>query len=284
MADVANAQQRSVGLRAHHDILELAGIGEAARRGHRILEIGAARRQAPGRSRPPDSAGSAPGSALLTSVAVTPSFGHLVGVQPHAHRVDLLRAQARFADARQAADLVHQVDLRVVGQEQRIVAVVAGHQADRHQERGGDFLHRHALPLHFGWQPRQRDVHAVLRLDRRDIGIGAELEGDVDGELAVVGAGGLVVQHAVQPDQLLFDRLRDGLFQILRVAAEIVRGDLHLTAAPPAGRPRSAGSGIATAPRMTITMAITIANTGRSMKNRAMRYSAFACAGGGGFS
>ena len=126
--------------------------------------------------------------ALLTSVAVTPSLVILSGIQPDAHRVDLLRAQSRFADARQAADLVHQVDLRVVGQEQRVVAIVAGHQADGHQERGRDLLHGDALPLHFGWQPRQRDVHAVLRLHRRDIRIGAQLECDRDGELAVVGA------------------------------------------------------------------------------------------------
>ena len=43
----------------------------------------------------------------------------------------------------------------------------------------------------------------------------------------LLAAGGLVVQHAVEADQLLFDRLRDGLFQILRVAAQIVGRDLH---------------------------------------------------------
>ena len=41
--------------------------------------------------------------------------------------------------------------------------------------------------------------------------------------------------------------------------------------------------GIATAPRITITMAITIANTGRSMKKRAMDYSALAGPPAAGF-
>src|SRR5450432_1520301 len=44
-ADVVDVHQRGVRLRAHHDILELAGIGEAAGRGHRVLEIGAAWRR-----------------------------------------------------------------------------------------------------------------------------------------------------------------------------------------------------------------------------------------------
>ena len=57
----------------------------------------------------------------------------------------------------------------------------------------------------------------------------------------LLAAGGLVVQHAVESDELFFDRLRDGLLQILRIAAKIVGGDLHLTAELPADRWRSAG-------------------------------------------
>ncbi len=44
MADVADAQQRRVGLRAQHDVLELLRVDQAARRVHRVLEIGALRR------------------------------------------------------------------------------------------------------------------------------------------------------------------------------------------------------------------------------------------------
>ncbi len=225
-ADIANAQQRGVGLRAHHDILELAGICKTAGRGHRILKVGAARRR-----RLADRARGILAVLRLHGVRDVgrgnSELGHLVRVQPDAHGVDLLRTQARFADAGQAADLVHQVDLRVIGKEECVVAVVAGHQADGHQERCRDLLDGHTLALHFGWQAGQRDIHAVLRLHRRDIGIGAQLEGDVDDELAVVGAGGLVVQHAIQSDQLFFDGLRDRLFQILRVAAQIGRRDLN---------------------------------------------------------
>ena len=47
-----------------------------------------------------------------------------------------------------------------------------------------------------------------------------------------------------RPDQLLFDRLRDGLFQILRVAAQIVGGDLHYGRHHfRIGRNRQAGNG-----------------------------------------
>ena len=86
---------------------------------------------------------------------------------------------------------------------------------------------------------------------------------------AVVAAGGEKVQHAVEPGQLLFDRLGDGFFEVLRIAAEIIGGDLHHRRHHfGIGRDRQRRNG--DAPRMTITIAITIAKTGWSIKNRAM--------------
>ena len=100
-----------------------AGIDQPAGRGHGILEIGAARR-----GRLADRACGILPVLRLDGVADVgggdAELRHLVGIQPDAHGVNLLRTQARFADARQAADLIHQIDLRVVGEEERIVAVV----------------------------------------------------------------------------------------------------------------------------------------------------------------
>ena len=59
---VANAQQRAIGLRAHDDVVELLRLDQAAGGVDRILEVRARRRSAAGRSSPPGSAGSAPGS------------------------------------------------------------------------------------------------------------------------------------------------------------------------------------------------------------------------------
>ncbi len=226
MADVAQAQQCSVGLGAQHDVLELPGVHQAAGRVHRILEIG------PGRSRRLSE-----GARRILPVLRLDGradvgrgdaeLGHLVRVHPHAHGVNLVRAEARFAHAFEIADLVHQVDLRVVGEEQRIVAVVAGNQADGEQEGARYLLHGHALLLHLRRQPRHGDAHAVLRLHGGDVRVGAQLERHLNVQCAVVGAGGKVVEHAVETDQLLFDGLRHGFLEVLRVAAEEVRGDLH---------------------------------------------------------
>ncbi len=136
--------------------------------------------------------------AALMSVAVNPELGHLVGIHPHAHRIHQRRAEPRIADARQAADLVQQIDLRVVGQEHRIIAVVRRNQSHHHQERARYFLHRHALALHFRRQPRQREIHFVLRLHRGGIGIGSQLERHRDRHRSVVGAVRQEVQHAVE--------------------------------------------------------------------------------------
>ena len=202
-ADIANAKQRRVGLRAQHDVAELLGIDQPARARDGILKSRCRAATGAWPSAPAGFCRFCALIALLMSVAVSPSFAILSGIHPHAHRVDLLRGQARIADARQAADLVQQIDLRVVGEEQRVVAVVGRNQADHHQKRAGDLLHHHALPLHFGRQARQRDVHFVLGLNRGGVGIGAELKGDGDGDGSVVGAAGQEVQHPVQAGQVV---------------------------------------------------------------------------------
>ncbi len=190
-----------------------------------------------------------------------PSLAILSGFTQTRMRINLVGAEPRFADAFQTADLVHQIDLRVVGEEQRIVAVVRGIQADGHQERARDLLHRDALALHFGRQARHGDADAILRLHGGDVRIGAQLERHLDVQRAVVGAAGEEVQHAVEADKLLFDGLRDGFFEVLRVAAQEVGADLHHRRHH-FGIAATGRLGIATAPRMTITMAITIAKTG----------------------
>ena len=59
--------------------------------------------------------------ALLISVAFSPSVLMRSGINPDAHRIKLLRTEARFTHTVQAAQLIYQVDLRVVGEEERIV-------------------------------------------------------------------------------------------------------------------------------------------------------------------
>ena len=79
-----------------------------------------------------------------------------------------------------------------------------------HAEQGRRFLlDRHALALHVVPAARQRDLHAVVDVDRIDVGIGAELERHGQRIAAVVAAHALHVDHLVDADDLRLDRLRD---------------------------------------------------------------------------
>ncbi len=111
-----------------------------------------------------------------------------------------------------------QIDDGVVVQVQRIVAIVGRVDGQRYQDRRRYLFHRNAHALYFRRQHRQRQADFVLCLHGGQIDVGAQLERDVDGQQPVVGAAGEEVHHPVEADQLLLDRLRDGLLQILRVA------------------------------------------------------------------
>ena len=214
------------GTRAHHDVLEFRGSHQPPLRAYRILERGAS-----GRRRLADRSGGILSVLRLNGVVDIAGgdsqLRHAVGVHPDAHGVDLGGAQPRLAHAVHAGQLVQQVDLRVVGEEQRVVAVVRGNQADAGEEGGGDLLDRHSRALHFGRKPRHGEVHAVLRLHRGHVRVGAQLEGHIDAERAVVGAVGHEVEHAIEGEQLFLDGLGDGFFQVLRIAAQIAGADLH---------------------------------------------------------
>src|SRR5262249_61888334 len=51
-------------------------------------------------------------------------LGHFVGVEPQPHGINLRGAETRFADAREAPELIDEGDLRVIGEEQRVEPVV----------------------------------------------------------------------------------------------------------------------------------------------------------------
>ena len=65
-----------------------------------------------------------------------------------------------------------------------------------------------AVALHFFRQLRLRDRDAILHQHLRLVEIGAELEGDGDGELAIRGRLAVDVQHVLDAVDLLLDRER----------------------------------------------------------------------------
>ncbi len=94
-------------------------------------------------------------------------------------------------------------------EEKRVVAVVLRVQRDDLENGGGFAFRDDALGLHRRRQLRDGGGDAVLHEDLRGIGIGADLEGNGEGIIAVVAGGRLHVDHALDAIDLELDGQRD---------------------------------------------------------------------------
>jgi hypothetical protein len=79
-----------------------------------------------------------------------------------------------IADARQAGELILDVEAGVVGQSQRFEAVGLGLQVHHHEQVEGGFACHHAQPADIIRQARRRLLHAVLHVDQLLIEVGAD--------------------------------------------------------------------------------------------------------------
>ena len=207
--------------------------------------------------------------ALLTVRHGQAEPGQQVRLDPDPHRVVAGAEDARFADAGHAVERVEDVDVRVVGEEQRVVAVVRRHQRDDQHRQAGLLAHRQAELADLGRQVRLRLRHAVLDVDLIDVRVGVDVERDRQRHRAVVGVGRLHVEHVVDAVHLLLDRRRDRLLDGQRVRAGILRGDGDLRRHD-RGELRDRQAVSATSPPSTVMIAMTIATIGRRMKKRDM--------------
>ena len=151
----------------------------------------------------------------------------LVGVQPDAHRVG--RAElVRRAHAGDALDRIENLRRNDVVELGGCRAAVRRAHAERDDESLVHLGNGQALHHHFAGQPGFGQLHPVLGLQHRDVGIGAVLEHQGDARAAVgVGRRG-EVQQLVETGQLLLDDLRDGAFDGVGVRARIERIDRDL--------------------------------------------------------
>jgi hypothetical protein len=152
---------------------------------------------------------------------------HLARIEPHPHGVLAGAEHGHAADAGQPRDLVLELDRRVIGEIEAVVAPVGRGQGDDLQDRGRVLLHDHALRLHRLRQLRYRARHPVLHQHLRQIEIDADLERHGERVAAVGAAVGLHVDHALDAVDLLLDRQRHGIDDGTRARAGIARGDLH---------------------------------------------------------
>ena len=79
--------------------------------------------------------------------------GDLVRIEPDAHRIVAGAEDQRLADARQARQLVLDLQVGVVAQIERVIGLVRRKQIDDHGEVGRLLLGGHALAHHSLWQP-----------------------------------------------------------------------------------------------------------------------------------
>ena len=165
--------------------------------------------------------------APITSLGVRPRALQRLRVEPHAHRILADAEHVDVADAGNARQFIHQVDGRVIAQEQAVVVGAWRGQRDDLQDRGGFLLHHHALRLHRRRQRRGGAGDPVLHQHLGEIQVGADVERHRQGIAAVARAGGLHVQHALHAVHLLLDRQGDGVHHGLGAGAGIARGDLH---------------------------------------------------------
>jgi hypothetical protein len=129
-----------------------------------------------------------------------------------------------IAYARHAFDPVEDIDGDVVGEKQRIVAVLWRVEGNGAEQRGRLLLHRDALALNLLRQAREGGLNPVVDVDGVDIGISAELERCRQRVAAVIAAHALHVHHLVDADELRLDRLRNRPIHDHRTGARINSG------------------------------------------------------------
>ena len=149
-------------------------------------------------------------------------------VEPDPHRVIEPTEQFGLPYARRARQLIKHIDDRKIGDEKRVVFAAFVIEIHELQYRGRFLLDLDSLQLDLLRQLRDDRLHAIVDIDRIDVGIGAEFETYGERIRAVIAARALHVDHLVDADDLGLQRLRHRRLEHLRGRARIPRGDLDL--------------------------------------------------------
>ena len=132
--------------------------------------------------------------------------GDLVGVQPDAHRVIPGPKELDVADSFDAREVVTDLQKRVVGEIEVVVAPIRRHDADCHREVRRALANHHAVAANDFRELRLGGLHPVLHEHLGGIRIRPGLKRDGDRHLAVRRRGGRNVEHIVHAIDLLLDR------------------------------------------------------------------------------
>ncbi len=234
---VAHPQDRATGVGAQDDALEFGRVRQPAL--GRDVELQARLVQHRLRAHAPD--GGLHVLALQRRDHVArgqAEGGQAVDVEIDVHGELVGREDAHVAHAGDTLERVDQVQVGVIGQRWAIYPVILGVKDDARQKRRRALESPDAKLAYLGRQERLGQRHAVLHVDHGDVGIGAHLEADRQG-IAPVGARVRAhVDHVLDADHLVLDRLSDGLFGDLGAGAGIGRRHLRSAAARHRGKVR----------------------------------------------
>ena len=223
---VAQSGDLPVGPGLQHDLAELLRLGEAAQRGHGVLEV--------------DPFGGRRLSGLSGGhlhVLLAQRLDHVarrqvagsqpVGIQPHPHAVILLAEDEHVAHSLQSRQRVPDLDQGVVAHVQLVVPPFGRIEVHDEHQVGRPLLDRHADLFHHVGQNRLGQGDAVLHQHLGHVQIRADLEGDHQAVAAVVAALRRHVEHVFHAVDLLLDRRGHGVGHHLCVGAGIVADDLN---------------------------------------------------------
>ncbi len=150
----------------------------------------------------------------------------LVGVEPDPHAVVGPTEHDHFADPVEPCQFVLDVLVRVVGKKQAVVFLRLGRERQHQRDAGRTFFCHDALLGHLGRQTWFGSRHAVLHHHRRNVQIGAHLEGDGQIVRTIAGAGGLHVEHALDAVDFLLNWRANRFGNHLGIRTGIRRGYL----------------------------------------------------------
>ena len=225
---VLEPHQRAVGLRAHHDVLELREAREASLRAHGEGVLLRARARVAA-----EPAGRVHGVLRLQRardlVDGDVELRERVRVDPDADGVLRRSEDHDLADAGHARHRVVDVHVRVVREEQRVVRALRGVEGEDAERARDRLLDGHALVHHVLGQLGLRLRVPHVRQDLVHARIGRDVERDPQlGHVVAALVERVHVEHLVDAGHLLFDRRGDRLLERDRVGARIARGQEDL--------------------------------------------------------
>ena len=253
-----------------HDVGELVGIGEAPERLHRDLECALLRH----RRLIEHAARDLDVLRLQRQHDVARGQAERlqpIGIEPDAHRIVAAAEHGDRADAVDARQRVGDLERGVVGDEQAVARLVGRIEVHDHHQVGRALGHRDADVAHVGGKSRLRDRDAILHLHLRDVEIGAEIEGDRDGEAAVRRRIRRHVDHVLDAVDLLLDRRRPRSRRPRRRWRPDTGPDTLMMGGAISGYCATGSRENDTPPMITNTIETTAAKIGRSMKKCEMR-------------